>query len=92
MDKRLIGHGLVAGVIGGLCALVFARIFVEPVIGRAVAFEGTHLQAAHEQGVHEHGGELFSRGVQANIGMGFGSMAPTPARVQSAVGGQFKGA
>jgi hypothetical protein len=26
---------------------------------QAVAFEGTHLQAAHEQGVHEHGGELF---------------------------------
>jgi Probable cobalt transporter subunit (CbtA) len=54
---------------------VFARIFVEPVIGRAVAFKDACMQAAHEQGVHEHGAELFSRAVQANIGMGFGVLA-----------------
>ncbi|MDT5370472.1 MAG: hypothetical protein QOC62_4903, partial [Mycobacterium sp.] len=73
MEKRLIGRGVLAGALGGLCAFVFARIFVEPVIGRAVAFEDARIEA--EQGVHEHGAELYSRGVQANIGMGFGVLA-----------------
>jgi hypothetical protein len=75
MEKRRIGRGVLAGALGGLCAFVFAQIFVEPVIGRAVAFEDARMQAAHEQGVHEHGAELFSRAVQANIGMGFGVLA-----------------
>jgi Probable cobalt transporter subunit (CbtA) len=44
MENRLIGRGVLAGALGGVCAFVFARIFVEPVIGRAVAFEdaGAH--------------------------------------------------
>jgi Probable cobalt transporter subunit (CbtA) len=75
MEKRLIGRGVLAGALGGVCAVVFARVFVEPVIGRAVAFEDARIQAAHETGVHEHGAELFSRGVQANIGMGFAVLA-----------------
>jgi hypothetical protein len=75
MEHRLIARGVVAGALGGLGAFVFARIFAEPVIGRAVAFEDARIQAAHQQGVHEHGAELFSRGVQANIGMGFGVLA-----------------
>src|SRR5258707_3592739 len=75
MEQRLIARGVLAGAFGGVCAFVFARIFVEPVIGRAVAFEDARIQAAGEPGVHEHGAELFSRGVQANIGMGFGVLA-----------------
>src|SRR6185437_4595093 len=58
-------------------AFVFARIFVEPVIDRAIGFEDG-VGAAHEAmhgGGHEHGGEVFTRGVQANIGMGFGVLA-----------------
>jgi len=66
---------VLAGAFGGVCAVVFTRIFVEPVIGRAVAFEDARIQAAHEHGVDEHGAELFSRGVQANIGLGFGVIA-----------------
>src|SRR6267154_987543 len=38
MEHRLIARVGLAGAFGGLCAFVFARIFVEPVIGRAVAF------------------------------------------------------
>jgi hypothetical protein len=68
MEKQIIGRGLLAGALGGVVAFVFARTFVEPVIDRAVAFE----EAA---GGHEHGVELFSRGVQANVGMGFGVLA-----------------
>ena len=73
MEKRIIGRGLLAGALAGVLAFLFARIFVEPVIGRAIAYEDG-ISAAHEaaHGGHEHGVELFTRGVQANIGMGFG--------------------
>ena len=57
-----------------MVAFLFARVFLEPVIDRAIAFEDT-MAEMHEHGghgAHEHGVELFSRGVQANIGMGFG--------------------
>lgn len=76
MEKRIIGRGLLAGALAGVFSFVFARIFVEPVIERAIAFEdgvGEAHEAAH--GGHEHGVELFTRGVQANVGMGFGVLA-----------------
>jgi Probable cobalt transporter subunit (CbtA) len=69
MEKQIIARGLLSGAIGGALAFLFARTFVEPVIGQAIAFE-----EAHEAG-HEHGVELFTRSVQANIGMGFGMLA-----------------
>ena len=69
MEKRIIARGLLSGAIASVAAFVFARTFVEPVIDQAIAYE-----EAQEAG-HEHGVELFSRGVQANIGMGFGVLA-----------------
>src|SRR6187200_3140321 len=69
MEKRIIARGLLAGAIASVAALVFARTFVEPAIDRAIAFEEA------QAGGHEHGMEVFSRGVQANIGMGFGVLA-----------------
>jgi predicted cobalt transporter CbtA len=72
VEKRLIAHGLLAGVIGAVLAFVFGRLCAEPVIGRAVAFEDGRNDALDAHGVHEHGAELFSRGVQANAGLGFG--------------------
>jgi predicted cobalt transporter CbtA len=72
MEKRIIARGLLAGAIGGVLAFLFARIFVEPVIDRAIAYED---EAAHADGAHQHGVELFTRGVQANVGMGFGVLA-----------------
>ena len=72
MEKRLIARGLLAGAVGAVLAFVFARMFAEPVIGRAIAFEDGRTEAAHAQGVHEHGAELFTRGVQGNAGLGFG--------------------
>jgi predicted cobalt transporter CbtA len=72
MEKRIIARGLLAGAIGGVVAFLFARILLEPVIDRAIAYED---EAAHAHGAHEHGVELFTRGVQANIGMGFGVLA-----------------
>ncbi|OBG22866.1 CbtA family protein [Mycobacterium sp. 852002-51057_SCH5723018] len=72
MEKRLIARGLLAGAIGAVLAFLFARICAEPVIGRAIAFEDGRADAENAHGVHEHGAELFTRGVQANAGLGFG--------------------
>jgi hypothetical protein len=72
MEKRLIARGLLAGAVGSVLAFVFARVFAEPVIGRAIAFEDGRTEVMHAQGVHEHGAELFTRGVQGNAGLGFG--------------------
>ena len=72
MEKRLIARGLLAGAIGALLAFLFARVCAEPVIGRAIAFEDGRVDAEDAHGLHEHGAELFTRGVQANAGLGFG--------------------
>jgi predicted cobalt transporter CbtA len=72
VEKRLIARGLLAGAAGAVLAFAFARLFAEPVIGRAIAFEDGRTEAEQAQGVHEHGTELFTRGVQANAGLGFG--------------------
>jgi predicted cobalt transporter CbtA len=72
VEKRLIARGLLAGAAGAVLAFVFARLFAEPVIGRAIAFEDGRTEVEQAQGVHEHGTELFTRGVQANAGLGFG--------------------
>jgi hypothetical protein len=69
VEKRIIARGLLAGAIASVAAFLFARTFVEPVIDRAIAFEEAHARG------HDHGVEIFSRGVQASIGMGFGVLA-----------------
>jgi Probable cobalt transporter subunit (CbtA) len=69
VEKRIIARGLLAGAIASVAAFVFARTFVEPVIDRAIAYEEA------QRAGHEHGVELFTRGVQATIGMGFGVLA-----------------
>jgi predicted cobalt transporter CbtA len=72
VEKRLVARGLLAGAIGAVLAFVFARLCAEPVIGRAIAFEDGRTDAENAHGVHEHGVELFTRGVQASPGLGFG--------------------
>jgi len=72
VEKRLIARGLLAGAIAAVLAFVFARLFAEPVIGRAIEYEDGRTEVARAQGVHEHGVELFTRGVQGNAGLGFG--------------------
>ncbi|OPX05908.1 CbtA family protein [Mycobacterium sp. AT1] len=73
MERHIIGRGLLAGALGGAAAIAFARVFIEPVITRAIGYEdglGEVHEAVH--GGHEHGVELFTRAVQANVGMSFG--------------------
>jgi hypothetical protein len=76
MEKRIIWRGLLAGAAAGVLAFVFSKVFLEPVIGRAIDYEGGRgaVESALT-GAHEHEMELFTRGVQANIGMGFGVLA-----------------
>ena len=79
MEKQIIGRGLLAGALAAVPAFAFARIFVEPVVERAIGFEagvGAAHESMHGSGHgHDHGIELFTRGVQANVGMGFGVLA-----------------
>jgi hypothetical protein len=61
MELRLLLRGALAGGIGGLLAFVFARIFAEPQIQRAIDYESSG---------HDHGADVFSRTVQADAGAG----------------------
>lgn len=81
MERQLIGRGILAGALAGVLAFIWAKLLIEPVIGRAIDFENgvgaAHEAAehAHDAGGHSHGGEgaeVFTRGVQSNIGMGLG--------------------
>ncbi|MEV0672865.1 CbtA family protein [Mycobacterium sp. NPDC050441] len=81
MERQLIGRGILAGALAGVLAFIWAKLLIEPVIGRAIDFENgvgaAHEAAEHAHGAggHSHGGEgaeVFTRGVQSNIGMGLG--------------------
>ncbi|MGQ0630049.1 MAG: CbtA family protein [Sporichthyaceae bacterium] len=80
MEKKLILRGLFAGAVGGLLAFVFARIFAEPLIERAIAYEDGRaaaqaaLDAAAGFALEADGEPLVSRGMQANAGLGVGMM------------------
>ena len=72
MEKQIIGRGLLAGALA-VFAFVFARIFVKPVIERAIDTRTARAarEALRAHGGHEHGaeGRRVHRGVQANIGI-----------------------
>jgi hypothetical protein len=80
MVKTLLVRGMIAGAVAGLLAFGFARVFGEPQIDKAIAFE--ELMEKAEHATHDHGNamtsaqtpkaeepELISRGVQASIGL-----------------------
>lgn len=78
MEKKLILRGTLSGAIAGVLVFVFARIFAEPQIQKAIDYEsgrdaaqevldraaGIAIEAAHA--------DPFSRAVQANVGLGIG--------------------
>ena len=76
MEKRLILRGLLAGAVGGVLAFLFARIFAEPQIQRAIDYEEGRetAQSALDRAagiVAEHAhADPFSRAVQGNVGIG----------------------
>lgn len=82
MVGGLLLRGMLAGIIAGLLAFGFARVFGEPQVERAIAFEALSAQGAHSHGAdeaqarHSHGAAdaeeepaLVSREVQSTIGL-----------------------
>ena len=78
MFSKLILRGVLAGGLGGLLAFVFARIFAEPLIQRAIDYEEGRgkaqavLDRAAGIKVPDEGPEIFSRTIQADVGIGVG--------------------
>ncbi|MFI7589150.1 CbtA family protein [Spongisporangium articulatum] len=78
MEKKIIWRGTLCGVVAGLLAFVFARIFAEPQIQKAIDYEEGRgaaqekLDAAAGLAVHAHEHEVFTRTVQENLGIGVG--------------------
>jgi Probable cobalt transporter subunit (CbtA) len=76
--KALVLRAMGAGAFAGLLAFIFARIFAEPVIQAAIDYESardevkTALATAAGQAPDAEGPDIFSRTVQANIGIGVG--------------------
>jgi hypothetical protein len=77
-ETRYIVRGMLAGLAGGAAAFTFARIFAEPVIQSAINYESARdaaqdaLDKAQGLAIPPAGPDIFSRGIQANIGIGVG--------------------
>ena len=79
MVGRLIGRGALSGAVAGFVTFVFARIFAEPVISQAIAYESGR-DAAVVRFSQQHllpsgypvpgpGPDIFSRTVQMDVGI-----------------------
>jgi hypothetical protein len=81
MVRALVLRGAGVGALAGLLAFVFARIFAEPVIQAATDYESGRdeakaaLAAAAGQPPENADPDIFSRAVQANLGIGVGMIA-----------------
>jgi hypothetical protein len=64
--RGLLVRGMLAGLAAGLIYALFAYLFGEPSVDRAIAFEEQLAAAANEP----PGEELVSRGVQSTLGLG----------------------
>ncbi|MDH6243677.1 CbtA family protein [Mycobacterium sp. OTB74] len=78
MEIRVIGRGALAGLIAGILGFLFARIFAEPVIDKAIDYESgrmdvlSALNTAAGRPVEADGPELFSRSIQSTVGAATG--------------------
>jgi hypothetical protein len=78
VEKKLVLRGALAGAIAGVLAFVFARIFAEPQIQAAIDYESGRdaMQAALDKAAglpaEPPGPDIFSRTIQANVGIGTG--------------------
>lgn len=80
MVGNLLLRGMVAGVIAGILVFAFARVFGEPLVDAAIAFEEATAQAAGAAAEPE----IVSRATQAGPGLFTGVMA-----YSVAIGGLF---
>jgi Probable cobalt transporter subunit (CbtA) len=74
MEKRFVLRGFGVGGLGGLLAFVFARLEAEPQLQQAIDYERGRDAAAAvlRKAAGPMGPDLFSRGVQRNVGIGVG--------------------
>ncbi|MCV7225155.1 CbtA family protein [Mycolicibacterium komossense] len=81
MEIRVIGRGALAGLIAGILGFVFARIFAEPVINKAIDYESGRddvlnaLNTAAGRPTAPDGPEIFSRTIQSGVGIATGILA-----------------
>jgi len=81
MEIRIIGRGALAGLVAGVLGFVFARIFAEPVINKAIDYEYGResvlaaLNHAAGRPFVSEGPEIFSRSTQSTIGVASGIIA-----------------
>ncbi|WP_454715477.1 CbtA family protein [Caulobacter segnis] len=74
MTPQLLWRGMLAGVIAALFAFAFARVFAEPQVDLAIAYEASHEQVemahmAHTAAPSEPEPELVSRATQKGLGL-----------------------
>jgi len=77
MVGKFLVRGMLAGVVAGLLAFGFARVYCEPQVAQAIAFEDHAAEGGHTHEAaapahahqHEHEEELVSRDTQAGIGL-----------------------
>src|SRR3954454_7351538 len=60
--RGLLIRGMLAGLAAGVLMFVFAKIFGEPAIDKAIAFEEAHRPPSHEA-------PLVSRSLQSTLGL-----------------------
>lgn len=55
MARSLLIRGMLVGLLAGLLMFTFGKVFGEPSVDRAIAFEAVKTQSAHDQALHNHG-------------------------------------
>jgi hypothetical protein len=78
MERRLILRGIAAGGFAGLLAALFTRIMAEPIIQQSINYENGRdamegvLRKAAGLGPYSPDANIFTRGVQRNVGAPIG--------------------
>jgi hypothetical protein len=81
MEIRVILRGALSGFMAGVLGFVFARIFAEPLINKAIDYESGRdaalaaLNHAAGRPIAPDGPEIFSRSIQSTIGIATGIIA-----------------
>nr|ABY59058.1 unknown [Mesorhizobium sp. F28] len=68
MVGKLLLRGILVGLVAGILAFAFARVYGEPQVDKAIAFEEQQAQAAGEAPEEE----IVSRATQAGVGLATG--------------------
>jgi hypothetical protein len=81
MEIRIVLRGAISGFLAGVVGFIFARIFAEPWVGKAISYEDGRDNAikavakAAGLAIEPDGPDYFSRTVQSNVGIATGIIA-----------------